>query len=339
MSATTLIFVIVIGIFAYRGYRQGALLAFLGVLGLLAAYWGAFTWAPVIAKELQLNMSLQGLLPLVVASVLIFIAISLVFKSVSSVLLVVGELIWHVFTENETEGEEDASGEVAGEKLPSLLSRSGGSLVGALMGSVFALGAVYVYGLAVPVFDMLAAPNESNRLASTDNSLVSRWANSAVSMLSEQAMIAADMDPILAKVSAAVMAKPVVTAQSVQRLSHSEELQALFVDPEQHQLLLEGNVEAVLSLPAFQQLAQSEDVQQLAEITGISADLPPEQYQQQLAAKMTQAARKIERMRDDPRLQNIITSPEFQQQMRAGDPMLLLNNPELKELATILLGE
>ena len=339
MSLTTIIFAVVVGIYAYRGYRQGALLAFLGVLGLLLAYWGAFTWAPVVAKSLQANIGLQGLLALAAASVVIFIVVLLVFKVVSSLLLAVVELVWRIFSTTDISADDTEADTSDSDEIHSLLSRVGGSLVGALMGSVFALGAVYAYGVVVPLFDTLIAPNTSNKLASTDDSLVSRWANSAVAMFSEQAMIAAEINPAVAKASAAVMANPVVTALNVQRLSHNKELQELFVDPEQHQLLLEGNLDEVLALPAFQQLAQSADVQQLAEITGISADLPPEQYRQQLAAKMTLAAQKIEQMRNDPRLQNIITSPEFQQQMRAGDPMVLLNNPELKELATILLNE
>lgn len=323
MPVSVLLFIVVVAIFSYRGFRQGGLRATAGVLALLAGYCASFIWAPVAAEWLEANSTLQGLMALAAAGAVIFLLALFAVRFAASLL---------AFTLRRLNKQDE---EIAPVYSP--LSRLLATSVGASVGLVVALLLVYAYGIAAPILIPKVFPSAT--ILEDEPSIVTRWANDSVGALTAKVLASTDVESDVAKVSAAAMAQPLQTAQSLQGLSDSAELQQLFKDPQQLQVLVDGDLDRVIDLPAFQQLASNEDMQHLAEIAGMRSDAAPDEYPQQLAAKISQAAQRMEQVRSDPRLQEILSNPEFQRQINSGNPLLVLNSPELAEIAGILFNE
>lgn len=323
MPISIVIFVFVILIFAVRGYLQGSWRALIGIVGVLLGYWLGFIYTAAGAELLQVNSPIQGLMAVFIAGAAIFFAAVIAVRILAAVLNLLAR---HLLSEDEN---------------ISLLSRCGGLVIGTLLGSAFALMAVYGYNIVAPELQNKLALSEDSgfELVESKPSAVTLFANRAAALVTAQAMELAEVEPSVAAASAAAAAEPVKTAQSLQELSSNTELKELFQDPEQSQLLASGDLDAVIDLPAFQALAQSDEMQQLAGVVGIDSNVSQAEYQQQLADKMSQAAQKMSAMRNDPRLQEILNNPELQSQLNGGNPVELLNNPDLKELTEIFLSD
>lgn len=323
MPISIVIFVFVILIFAARGYLQGSWRALTGIIGVLLGYWLGFVYTAAGAEWLQANSPIQGLMAMFVAGAAIFFTVLIAVRILAVVLSLLAR---HLLSDDEG---------------ISLLSRCGGLLIGTLLGGAFALMAVYGYNIVAPDLQKKLALSEDSgfKLVEQKPSAVTLFANRAAALMTTQAMELADVEPSVAAASAAAAAEPVKTTQSLQQLSNSQELKSLFQDPEQNQVLATGDLNAVVELPAFQALAQSEEMQQLASVVGIDSGAGEAEYQQQLADKMSRAAQKMSAMRNDPRLQEILNNPELQNQLNSGNPVELLNNPDLKELTEIFLSD
>lgn len=320
MPISTIIFAIVVCVFAFRGFRQGWLRAVVGIVGFVFSYWAAFHWAPEGAVWLEANTSLQGFLAMAASGLSIFFLATIAVQ----VVLIALTILINLFLESE------------GAKV-SLVSRIGGAMSGALVGVFFGLSAVYAYGVAMPM--LVSDSGAGSTMVETEVSSVSKWANRAAGFVIEQAMAASDVEPGLAKMSVAAAEQPLATAQSIQGLSKNEQLQQLFEDPAQREVLVSGDLSQVVDLPAFQKLAASPELQQLADIAGISGSANSQEYQQQVAEKMSRVAQKMDTMRNDPRLQEMLNNPELQRQLNSSNPLELLNNPEMKEIADMLLRD
>lgn len=323
MPISIVIFVFVVLIFAVRGYLQGSWRALTGIVGVLLGYWLGFIYTAAGAEWLQANSPIQGLMAMFVAGAAIFFAAVIAVRILAAVLSLLAR---HLLSEDEN---------------ISLLSRCGGLVIGTLLGGAFALMAVYGYNIVAPELQNKLALSEDSgfELVESKPSAVTLFANRAAALVTAQAMELAEVEPSVAAASAAAAAEPVKTAQSLQELSNNTELKELFQDPVQSQLLASGDLDAVIDLPAFQALAQSDEMQQLAGVVGIDSNVSQAEYQQQLADKMSQAAQKMSAMRNDPRLQEILNNPELQSQLNGGNPVELLNNPDLKELTEIFLSD
>lgn len=323
MPISIVIFVFIILIFAVRGYLQGSWRALTGIVGVLLGYWAGLMYTDAGAEWLQANSPVQGLMAMFVAGAAIFFAAVIMVRILAAIL---SFLARHLLSEDEN---------------VSLLSRGGGLLIGSVLGCAFALMAVYGYNIAAPELQNKLALDEDSgfELVETQPTAVTLFANTAAAFVMAQAMAIADVEPSVAAASAAAAAEPVKTAKSLQDLSNNTELKELFQDPEQNQLLAAGDLEAVIELPAFQALAQSDEMQQLAGVVGVESNLSQTEYQQQLADKMSRAAQKMNAMRNDPRMQEILNNPELQDQLNGGNPVELLNNPDLKELTEIFLSD
>jgi uncharacterized membrane protein required for colicin V production len=308
------IFVVVILFFAYRGYRNGLLKSVSRIVGLVAGYIASIFYSEQVSVILQQHSQLRGIVSFITASLILFVGAS----------IAVGIVFWLI-------------NKLLPSAEKSTASSFGGATLGTLIGLIAAIAIVWTF---VFVRDMSPASNavatetmESSRI----ESLVTKVAGKAVGA----AMTLVSAAPEIKSLSTALVEAPADTAQRAQRLAQRNDINALLNDPANRAILDSGDVKAVQSLPAFQQLANNPDMLALAESAGMldQADGDTLAMQAALAGQVTDIWGRLQRVQNDQRVQEILNDPEFQQKVQSGNPLDLLTNDRLLELADIIFAE
>ena len=146
------------------------------------------------------------------------------------------------------------------------------------------------------------------------------------------------VNPEVAKLSAAIIETPAEVSQHAQQLISSDDLQALLADPQNQAVMDSGDVDALRQLPAFQQLVKNPDLLALAKSAGMLTDAAGNNVSSDaiLATRMIEIWGRVQRVKNDERVQEILGDPEFQQKVQSGNPIDMLTNPRLLELADII---
>ena len=310
MDWSLVIFVVIILLFAWRGFRSGLVASLGRIFAVIAGYAAAIRFGGQLSAWIEMQFGLQGLIALGAASLALFLAAGLGVVGIFSLLR------RHVFPNDDI----------------STGSAVGGGFVGALVGLLLAIAIVWSF---VFVRDMRAseaiattAPAQSSGV----EKLANRLAGSAVSA----AMSAGSMQPEVARLSGEVMARPAEVMQRAQRLMTSDEFQTLMHDPRNRRVLDSGKPELVQRLPAFQALSTNPDMLALVDMAGFSNGGDVEA---QLAQQFTDTWARAQRVKNDPRVQAILADPEFRAALDSGNPLALLTNQQVFELAGILFAD
>jgi hypothetical protein len=299
MDWSLLVFLVVILFFAYRGFRKGLLKSIARILSVVAGYACAILYSKQVSGIIESELQLQGILALIAASLLLFFGAS----------ILVGLLFWLL------------EKLLAGDGSVSTASSIGGAVVG--LGTGLLLAIVVVWAVA---FIRDARPLESpGSSVAKEPSKIETLANRAE----------------VAKISAALAESPAEVVQRAQRLAQSEDLSALLNDPRSRVALDSGDPEAVRKLPAFQQLINNPDLQALANATGLTDEAAAENQPMDvaLATRVTDIWARTQRAKNDPRVQAILADAAFQQSIRSGNPLDLLGNEKLLEMADIIFSD
>ena len=315
MDWTLVLFIAVLAVFAYRGYRKGLLRSLSRVLGLVAGYTASILFTERVSVLLAAQFQLEGIVAYIAAALGLFIGAGI---AVSIAFWLIGQLM-------------------PTQETPSTASSIGGMTVGALVGVIVAIVAVWSFTFvrdfrSNPGIDEFAQANTSKI-----ESLASRAAGKAVTT----ALSLGSVNPEVARLTAAIIETPAEISQQAQRLMHSEDLQTLLADPQTLAAMESGDINALQQLPAFQGLLVNPDFVALAESTGMLDEasgngVPVEAV---VASQMTDIWGRVQRVKNDARVQDIIADPEFQQKVQSGNPVDMLTNPRLLELANIIFSD
>ncbi|MCP4386763.1 MAG: DUF4124 domain-containing protein [Gammaproteobacteria bacterium] len=314
MDWSLIIFLIVILIFGYRGYRKGLFKSLGRILSVLAGYICAILYTGQASRLLESQFQLQGIVAFLGATLLLFFGAS----------LLVGLLFWLL----QKLLLEDATVSIA--------SSLGGGVVGLATGTLLAIVIVWCF-----TFVRDSRPVETLATTASNPSGIEQLANRVAGKAVASAMSLSSTSPEVAKISAAVAAAPADMVQRAQRLANSEDMAALLNDPRNQALLDSGDHEALRKLPAFQQLIKNPDLQALASATGLLDDATRnnQALDAEVAIQLTDVWGRAQRVKNIPRVQEIIGDAEFQQKLRSGNPLDLLTNDKLLELANIIFAE
>lgn len=310
MDLSLIIFLLVIVIFVYRGYRHGLLRSLARIFALAAGYFSVIFFVRPTASYLEHQTGLQGFLVTILAAVIVFFAAWMVVRILFAI---VQKML-----------PQDNS--------VSKVSVFGGAAVGLLTGIVVAT--VAVWGL-----NYVRAMNGIT-VTSKEASVTGQFANQVAGKIVGEALSLADTQPEIARLSTALIESPALMTQHVKRLSASPDLQQLLNDPANQEVLNSGDSAALQSLPAFRNLMQNEDMRALAQSAGLDADASSAAVSEaELAAKFSDIWQRAQRVKNDPRVQEIINDPEFTRQLQNADALALLGNGRLMELVGIILSD
>jgi uncharacterized membrane protein required for colicin V production len=306
MDWSLIIFTVVILLFAWRGLRRGFTRSLGRVFTVLAGYAAAILYSGPMSSWIEMQFGWQGVVAFVSTSLTLFLAGGL------AMMLIFALLRRYLFP---------------GDKI-SIMSALGGGFVGALVGVLLAIAIVWSFAFVRDMRSPATTETTASALPSRVETLANQLAGNAVSA----AMNAGSVTPEVARLSGALAAAPTDAMQRSQRLMKSTEFLALMQDSRNQRVLDSGNPERVQKLPAFRALVANPDMLALGEMSGLADD----DLKAELARQLTDTWGRAQKIRNDPRVQAILADPEFRAALDSGNPVDLLTNHQLLELADIV---
>ena len=300
MTLSLGVFIIVVLIFAVQGLRKGFFGALGGIISLIAGYAAAIYGLKPVAKLLQDMTGLDGLLLYFSAGLIAFIVASLVVGIVFS------------FLEQAVSTNAGLSG----------MSRLGGMLVGTGVGCL--LGVLVVYGISI--YQELKHPDKFD-----NDTLIAQKTRGLMSQAT--AKVLEQTYPEAAPLAIAFVEDPVEMGEHLNQVLSNEAFKQLLQDPQFQSQLEEGDIATLLQNPDFQQLAQDEHLQQLLRHSDIAH---AENADEILAMQMSNIWQKVQRKKNDERVQAILNDPGLQHKLQSNDRMALLRDPQVLELMELL---
>jgi hypothetical protein len=312
MDWSLIIFAVVILLFAWRGFRGGFLKALGRVFAVLAGYAAAILYSGPLSSWVEMQFGWQGVVTFVGTSLTLFLAGGL------AMMLIVALLRRFLFPGDDI----------------SIMSALGGGFVGTLVGVLLAIAIVWSFAF---VRDMRSpsTTTATETAASEHSSRIEKLANLLTGSAVRAAMNAGSVTPEVARLSGALAAAPAKAMQRTQRLMKSTEFLALMDDPRNRRVLDSGNPQRVQQLPAFRALAVNPDMLALGEMSGLADD----DLEAEFARQLTDTWGRAQQIKNDPRVQAILADPEFQAALDSGNPIDLLTNHQLHELADIIYAD
>jgi len=309
MSIITSVFLIIVGFFLWRGYRQGFAKSLAQILSLAIAYPAAIFLTNPLAHFIFAHTAFTGMLVYFAAGSFIFFIVT--FTVTNLLKRFAQTLPVNQFTVN-------------GSKL-------GGAVIGVLVGGIVGLIAVYAIGLAQKF--QTKQPDLSVQTSSNESlieAISKTFVGTAVSTATQFAL----HDKIATHITEAFTQDPQAMLTHMQKLNNDGELRILITDPEIQSLLKKGDTQTLLKDWRFQHLMNNQDMQAMLINT---EDNQSGKFSQQIAAEnMVSAWRHTYAIKNDPRIVAIINDAEFQQQLNSPNKLPLMLNPKLKELTDII---
>jgi uncharacterized membrane protein required for colicin V production len=333
MSITTVAFIVILAFFTWRGYQKGFVGAITKVLSFLVAYPAAIFLTKPFANILRAYIGLDGLILFLIAGCTIFLTTSLL------VVLLLNSLARLVPANEFTETS----------------SKIGGATFGVIFGSVLGLIAVYIIDILVkpshsskPQIAVEQIDSKKNRLndeeadsikkyvvaegAPVDDSFINTSAKKMVSAAASTAVSIITSDKATTQITKTMTQDPQATLNHVQNMTNDGEFKQLLNKPDFQEELNRGNVASLMQNKDFQELMQNPDMQAI-----IASDAAGDRSSEQATAeKMIQAWQKVETLKNDPRVLNIVNDPAFQAQLNSQNKLPLLMNPKMRELSEII---
>lgn len=315
MSISLAILIVLVVLFAFRGYRKGLFNSITKIASLIGGYAAAILYIEPANALLESQFELQGLVAFLTASTILFLAAF----SLVSLLFWIARKLWF-----------------KNEKV-STVSAIGGAVIGSVVGSMIAIIIVWTLTFVSEMRPVAVG----QVLAQKPADVIDGFAKHAMGKVLNIILSMANTEPEVRHFSQALIESPGEVSQQVQRLNKSGELKMLFGDSRNQSVLNSGDAAAVQKLPAFQALVKNPDMLALAKSAGMLGETGDdiELAETELALQTTQAWIRVQKVKDNERVQAIMNNPEFSAKLLSGNPIDLLTNPQLLELANIIFAE
>ncbi|MCV6628119.1 MAG: hypothetical protein OIF38_18650, partial [Cellvibrionaceae bacterium] len=325
MGAALIIFIVFILYGAWQGYRKGLektairLLAFIGAYGLAIAYfmplsqWLKQQWD----KPWLLIYLVTGALLLFVGATLI----SLLLKGLLGLVKMLGSdgATTQVAADNARHRESGKAGAA---------SALAGAGLGAGVGTVLAI--IVVWGLDIAGASIPALKGQPQQGISGE---LQSLANKSMASVSGQVLKQVGGTGASAGLASAIIKNPQQNMQRIGRISRNPKLQNLLANNYSKRMIRDGDVRALSTQPNFKELMADSDIQGLAADAGLSVDSV--EGQQQVAGAMVDVWSRVEQLRNNPEVRDLLSDPELLEQVQRGNYLALLNNPKFDRLFTV----
>ncbi|UTF60177.1 CvpA family protein [Gilvimarinus sp. DA14] len=323
MAVTTIVFLAITAFFAVRGYFNGFWGSLSRSISFIGAYAAAFYFSKDAAALIKANTSIDGIAAYLAGGIALFIlamvALRLLFW-----------LLSHMIP--------------GGGDKPGVASRFGGLVIGGIIGGFIGLLLVYTLDVYSSAKDLKAdrVQPDSAAPATTEspapqNNPVSKAAKLTVSKSAGAIMALSGVSDNSVQLGEAFIADPVANVDRVNRVTNNPDLQKLLQDRRTQQLLKKGDVDELMKVPEFRRLMNDPDMKHLMAASGLDVD--NKDSARETARKVSLGYQRVQLMKDDPRVQEIINDPEFKAQMQSDNKIALITNPKFNQLAEIIFVE
>jgi len=307
MDISLIIFIAIVIIAAFRGYKTGLIAIIIRIVSLLGAYVAALLFAKPFGQWLQNTTDIQGLWTYPLAGMILFVGTSLLLSMIFS------------FSSKLMVKEK---------QLVSTASSLSGALLGGLVGVLIAIFAVWFFSTIKEVINTKKGQPiiPPTQIEQTSKELAAKVVTVVVEKVSEQ--------PELAAASGALLANPAENMARIQRINQSGGFKKLFKNESMQVVLDSGNSQAVKSRPEFQRLVNNSDFIALSKAFGFSENSG--EMQQQVADKMTTVWMQIKTIQFDPEFNSRLKDPEIQTMLKSGDIYSMMTSKKVEELLNII---
>lgn len=308
MGITLLLFIIIVAISAFRGYRSGIFVIAARMISLAVAYLAAILFSADAAKLIQEYTSIEGMISYVIAGTIVFLVTSIILS------LIFSTLIRH-FTAKSKENNKTAS------------SVAGG-LFGAVVGCFIGLMVVWFVStiqeiLLVKKGQQIVQPSV---LEQTAKKLTGAAIGGIVSTATGDSDLAAGAKQLLSN--------PAQNIQYFNRLTQSGTLRNFFQDSQVRTALDSQNPAALLNSQVYKNLTGNPDFVGLTKQLKLSGT--SENKDKQLAIKVTNMWAQIKQVQNNPQYREIMQDPEIKHMLRSGNAYKLLSSAKIERLIQII---
>lgn len=307
MDFTLILFLSIVAVSAFRGYRSGILVIAARVVGLAFAYLAAILFTNSAASLLQKHTAIEGFIAYMIAGSLVFIITSILLSSLFSL------LIRNFATKSN---ETNRASSVAG------------GLFGAVVGSIVGLMAVWF----VSTFQEILLVKKGQQIAKS--SAFEQTAKKLTSEAISGIIKGSTGDSDLANGAASLLSNPAENIQHFNRLSQTGVMRNLLQNSEVRTALDSQNPAALLNSSAFKQLAANADFIALTNELNLT-DIG-EQRNKQLAIKLTSIWAQVKQVQNNPQYLEIVQDPEIKQMLQSGNAYKLLGSAKIERLLRII---
>lgn len=306
---------------AVLGWRKGAALTALPVVGLVAGYAAAYFLYRPLGSLLIERFAFPGLLAYGIAGAGALLATVLAFR------LLERRLRRSLAADRTLERDEES--DVGDGRLatgPGPASRTGG----AVLGAAWALGVAMVLVWGV---ESVAAMTGT---ALGPSSVTGRVASATLGGVTRSVVVRRTGDPFAASAAAAMLSDPAGFAEMVRGLAGSEDLRRLASDPELAGHLSRGRVDALAGRPELARLLDDPRFMDGARRLGVvdGSTESPEELARSLASALGPLSGAVTALRGDPEAMDLVRRLDIANRLRSGDVMDLVGDADFNALAS-----
>ncbi|MBU2986389.1 CvpA family protein [Saccharophagus degradans] len=303
--------------FALRGYLQGIWVTLLGLFGFAVAYGASLLCAKDAGVAIQ-GYGLGSTAAMMVASVVIFILAYLLASTLPKLFL-------EKWLDKKT-------------FIARLAGAGAGTVLGCFSGLVIVWGATFLSaawqsraGNTVPA--QLAVPQP---LATAAGKLIG-----GVAQAGSKAVGAKE---IHSQLMGALLANPEQFVEGFSSLSDSGVMEQFFNDGTAQYYMARKDYASLQQTPAFKNIAQQEGVQSISKLALAGKDGDPTKVQQSeinetLAHNMTFVWRRMEYLKTNPEVQQILNDPEVIKLVQDKNPLNIMFNAKVSRLVDLIMQE
>ena len=307
MDFTLLLFLIIVAVSAFRGYRSGILVIAARVLGLVIAYLASILFTKSTASLLQEHTAIEGLIAYMIAGSLVFIVTSILLSSLFSLLI-------RYFSPKLKESNR-ASSVVGG-------------LFGAVVGCIVGLMTVWF----VSTFQEILLAKKGQQIAKS--SAFAQMAKKLTGAAIGGIVSGTTGDSNLAKGAAELLSNPAKNIRHFNRLSQAGDLRKFLQNSEVRAALDTQNPAALLNSTTFKQLVANPDFIALTdELNLVDSN---QQRDKQLAIKLASIWAQVKQVQNNPQYLEIVQDPEIKQILQSGNAYKLLSSAKIERLLQII---
>lgn len=327
MSIITVLFIAWVALYIYRGYKKGLWPMVLGLIGFIGAYAAAILWASDFAALLQ-TMGLGSVAAMITAVLVLFFGASFLLSTLPQ----------FVFAAKFREENF---------KLPWF-----GAGVGALVGVVSGLILIWGYSLIKStVIDKPESPAALSNTASPSAEMTSdalekekevlpELASKVVGKVASAGISAMGTENMQTKAMGAMLQQPEEFVGGLKSLSRSPELREFINDKNVQYLMATNDVGSLMQTDSYKKLRDQQGMDQLIDMVEPAGEgQGSEQMDRLVAEKMTFVWRRMQYMKNDPRVQEILRDPEVHNLIQQQNPAALLVNPKVHKLIGIIMQD
>lgn len=307
MEYSLIIFLVIVAISVYRGYRSGVAVIISRILSLALAYAAAFLFAEKLGDWIQTISPLKGLLSYFAAGMILFVGSSLIFSSLFSLV---------------TKTLSSSKGNVSSG------SAIGGAVLGGTLGCLVGVIAVWFFSTFYGLIQLktnkpVSEPTAFEKVA---KGITGR----ALEKIAEQGL----GDSELSGGAVKLLSDPGKNVKHYKQLQNSGELNRFFTSYPVRQALENRNPAVLYSTNEFKSLTGNNDFKQLASMLSLSDD--PVESNKKLAVQITKAWAQVQQLQTNPEYLSIIEDPFVRRSLESGNLFNLLNDSKISQLFKIM---